>query len=187
VLVDPAGDPVSLISVQKSNDPPVAPEGAGDFRWIETSTNVEYQWDATLERWVEVRPVILTAFSSTSITATAGVGTFGAVISLNTELVVSGFRVVGSGIGTATDYYNFFPGIFRVGSGVRTDLTDYALDNRLFADTNFNSLQRIDRQLFTIDSEPTLFVVRAVKFAAAANFGNAAFALQVHRVRTATP
>jgi hypothetical protein len=32
-----------------------------------------------------------------------------------------------------------------------------------------------------------LFVVRAVKFAAAANFGNAAFALQVHRVRTATP
>jgi hypothetical protein len=185
--VDPAGDAVSLITTQESADAPVAPEGAGDFRWIETSTNVEYQWDATLERWVEVRPVMLSAFTTTSITATGGVGTLGAVLNLNTELVISGFRVVGQGQGDVTNYYNFFPATFRVASGTRTDFTAYTVNNQAFSDSNFNAVQRIDRQLFTVDSEPTLFVVRAVKFAAAANFGNAAFALQVHRVRTATP
>jgi hypothetical protein len=187
VLVDPAGDPVSLISVQKSADAPVAPTSTGDFRWIETSTNIEYQWDATLERWVEFRPVVLATSQAVAITATGGVALYPVPLSVNTEFVLSGFKVSGQGVATVTDYYNFFPGVFRVGSGTRTDLTGYAVDNLAFGDSNFNTVQRIDRQLFTIDSQPVIFVVRAQKFAAAANFGNGAFALQVHRVRVATP
>jgi hypothetical protein len=186
VLVDPAGDAVSLISVQQSNDAPEAPTGTGDFRWIESSTNIEYRWDATLSRWVEFRPIVLTTDQGVSITATAGVALFAVPPAVNTEFVISGLRVSGQGLGTATDYYNFFPGVFRVASGTRTDLTDYTVDNLTFTDTNFNTVSRSDRQLFTIASQPTHIVIRAQKIANAANFGNAGFALQVHRVRIAT-
>lgn len=182
VLASPAGEPVELIETLSSATPPADP-GAGDRRWIEETTRIEFQWDAALERWVEFLPSIFTVNFAGSISSTTGVATFGTPPTLDNEVVLSAFRVSGQGIATATDYYQFFPALFRVGSGVRTDLTAYDVTNLGFADTNFNTVERIGRTLFAAPSRIVMLTVRSVRVGNAANFGNATFALAVHRVR----
>lgn len=188
----PGGDRLDSQVLQMSNSPiylptspaaPPAPSGNGDFRWIDTSTRIEYEWDATLARWVEFRPVTLGAVATASVTATGGVGIFNTLPAINAEVVFSTFRVSGSGIATVSDYYEFFPRVFRSGSGSFVDVTDYKVNNLSFPDVLNNVTERTDRKLFAFDSMPTFFTVRANKVGNAANFGNATFALQVHRVR----
>jgi hypothetical protein len=187
VLADPAGDAVSLISVQQSATAPEAPTGTGDFRWIETSTNIEYQWDAVLVRWVEVRPLTYFANATATIAASGQAGVLGPAINVTTEIVLSGFAVAGGGSGTTspTDYYDFAPSVIRLGSGIAVVL-DYAVSNQSFGSVA-SVVQRIDRKIFTIASQPTRFTVTATKFGAAPNFGNGTYGMQLHRVRVATP
>lgn len=186
VLSNSSGDPVELIEVQQAATPPPVPTGTGLNRWIETTTGIEYEWDAVLNRWVEVRPIILNGVAATTVTATGSVATLGTIASITNEFVLSAFCVTGSGIGSVVDYYDFFPAALRIGAGARVDFTGYTVNNQLFNESLTNVVERIDRQLITTASRSALFVIRANRLGNAANFGNSAFTLHMNRVRQAS-